>query len=140
MRSHVSVFTLLQITTMTDSSTLADSIKYAKINAEINGLKNIRFLAGSAEAIFEDLTFDASKTTILIDPPRKGCDEAFLKQLLAFSPKRIVYVSCNVHTQARDVGYIVKESGEKYQVDSIRGCDLFPQTYHVEALAVLSKK
>ncbi|KAK9896104.1 S-adenosyl-L-methionine-dependent methyltransferase [Cystobasidium minutum MCA 4210] len=117
----------------------SESIKYAKLNAEINGLKNIRFIAGSAEAIFEGLTFDASKTTILIDPPRKGCDELFLKQLLAFSPKRIVYVSCNVHTQARDVGYIVKQSGERYKVDSVRGCDLFPQTYHVEALAVLSQ-
>lgn len=68
----------------------AESIKYAKLNAEINKVANIKFLAGSAEAIFQDLTFNSSETTVLIDPPRKGCDEAFLKQLLAFSPKRIV--------------------------------------------------
>jgi hypothetical protein len=106
----------------------------------------------------QSLTFPSDQTTILIDPPRKGCDESFLKQLLAFAPARIVcrssgdildshliptppqvYVSCNVHTQARDVGYLINESKETYKLDSIRGCDLFPQTYHVESLAVLSR-
>lgn len=50
-----------------------------------------------------------------------------------------IYVSCNVHTQARDVGYLVRMSEEKYKIDSIRGCDLFSQTYHTEGLAVLSR-
>jgi tRNA (uracil-5-)-methyltransferase len=86
------------------------------------------------------MTFPAAQTTVVIDPPRKGCDTAFLSQLLAFDPASIVYVSCNVHTQARDVGYIVKESGERFVVDSICGADLFPQTHHVESVAVLRRK
>jgi len=117
----------------------ADSIKYAEINAKLNGVENAKFLTGSAEAIFENLTLPADQTTILIDPPRKGCDEAFLNQLLAFGPSRIIYVSCNVHTQARDIGYLIKKSEQAYKLDSVRGCDLFPQTYHVEGLAMLSK-
>lgn len=63
-------------------------------------------------------------------PPRKGCDEPFLKQLLDFKPITVVYVSCNVHTQARDVGWFLREAdarGVKYVVESLRGFDLFPQ-------------
>ncbi|CAD6576365.1 MAG: tRNA(m5U54)methyltransferase [Cyphobasidiales sp. Tagirdzhanova-0007] len=108
---------------------IAESIKYAKLNAQLNGLRNVEFVTGSAEAIFEGLAFPANETTVLIDPPRKGCDERFLRQLLAYTPARI----------ARDVGYLLKESEQGYTLDSIRGCDLFPQTYHVESLAVLSK-
>ena len=96
---------------------------------------------------------------MVVDPPRKGCDERFLEQLLAFGAGTIVYVSCNVHTQARDVGMIVNRSEEKgvgvpleekgegtteaqrkrqrYVLESLRGFDLFPQTAHVESVAVL---
>jgi len=78
---------------------------------------------------------------LLIDPPRKGSDEPFIKQLLAFRAQTVVYVSCNVHTQARDVGMIVRGSGEdgkgQYVLESLRGFDLFPQTAHVESVAVL---
>lgn len=90
-----------------------------------------------------------------MQPPRKGCDTPFLKQLLDFKPLTIVYVSCNVHTQARDVGWFIREAetrGCKYIVESLRGFDLFPQvspsrvcsgtadtsqTAHVESVAVL---
>lgn len=76
-------------------------------------------------------------------PPRKGCDTPFLEQLLAFRPLTAVYVSCNVHTQARDIGWFVSESekrGEgkwRYVLESLRGFDLFPQTAHVESVGVL---
>jgi tRNA (uracil-5-)-methyltransferase len=60
-------------------------------------------------------------------PPRKGCDEPFLKQLIAFGPQSIVYVSCNVHTQARDVGYFIDATKGRYELESLRGFDLFPQ-------------
>lgn len=82
--------------------------------------------------------FPADETVIVIDPPRKGCDEAFISQLLKFGAGTVVYVSCNVHTQARDVGKIVRGSaggdGAPYVVETIRGFDLFPQTAHVESV------
>ncbi|CCG83857.1 protein of unknown function [Taphrina deformans PYCC 5710] len=118
-----------------------DSVKWAKINAQTNGIENIEFLAGSAEALFEKIKFPPAQTSMILDPPRKGCDTIFLEQLLAFSPERIVYVSCCVQTQARDIGYILNHSsGKDYTVESIRGFDLFPNTYHVEGVCVLQKK
>jgi len=79
---------------------------------------------------------------VVIDPPRKGCDDAFLEQLLKFRCKTLVYVSCNVHSQARDVGKILKatadaEPGQRYSLEHLRGFDLFPQTAHVESVALL---
>lgn len=71
-------------------------------------------------------------------PPRKGCDKPFLDQLLVFQPLTVVYVSCNVHTQARDVGQFLRDSAEKeeekggkYWLESLRGFDLFPQVRHL---------
>ena len=86
----------------------------------------------------------------MIDPPRKGCDEPFLRQLVRYGPARIVYVSCNVHTQARDVGVLVGgmngvDGGMGvgqgcYEIESVTGFDFFPQTSHVEGVAVLRRK
>lgn len=67
---------------------------------------------------------------MVIDPPRRGCDQAFLDQLVALRPKHIVYVSCNVHTQARDVGMLLRAC-PSYQIQSVRGFDFFPQTQYV---------
>lgn len=121
------------------------SIASAKRNAELNNIPSttISFLAGDAANIFDVVrSFPPSRTVVLIDPPRKGCDEAFIKQLVEFRATTVVYVSCNVHTQARDVGEIVRRTeadgeGRRYRVERIRGFDLFPQTAHVESVAVL---
>jgi tRNA (uracil-5-)-methyltransferase len=72
----------------------ADSIAYASKNAAANGITNASFIAGNAEKIFADIDFPGSETSCIIDPPRKGCDQLFLDQLLEFKPQRIVYVSC----------------------------------------------
>lgn len=85
----------------------------------------------------KNIKFPAAQTTVIIDPPRKGCDEAFLKQLLAFGPAKVLYISCNVHTQARDVGFMVNAGA--YTIDSLTGADLFPLTYHIEGVCVLNK-
>jgi len=86
----------------------------------------------------------------LIDPPRKGCDELFLEQLLKLSPATIIYVSCNPNTQARDIGYMVRESQKKveaegkgkkgYWIESARAADLFSQTHHAEGVAILRRE
>ena len=118
-------------------------------NAKLNQLPDgrVTFRAGDAADIFSVVSdFPAEKTAIIIDPPRKGCDENFIDQLLAFRSSTVVYVSCNVHTQARDVGMLLNKSeaevkeGKKegrYVLESVRGFDLFPQTAHVESVAVL---
>ncbi len=122
-----------------------DSITSAKKNAELNGIpkEKITFMSGDASDIFATVReFPSESTVVVIDPPRKGCDEAFIKQLLNFRPAMVVYVSCNVHTQARDVGNILRmtkgdEDGKRYKLERLRGFDLFPQTAHVESVALL---
>ncbi|CAD6446929.1 4b121694-3ff6-4506-9f1f-ca77c69b4e5f-CDS [Sclerotinia trifoliorum] len=119
------------------------SIISARRNAELNKLDASRcsFMAADAPKLFKQVTYPRDETVVVIDPPRKGCDESFLSQLLKFGPRRVVYVSCNVHTQARDVGVLVKggENGVRYEIESLRGFDFFPQTGHVEGVAVLNR-
>ncbi|KMP08756.1 tRNA (uracil-5-)-methyltransferase [Coccidioides immitis RMSCC 2394] len=125
----------------------AGSIESARENARLNKLKNTGFAAADAAKLFQDVPYPPDQTLLVIDPPRKGCDTNFLKQLLAFGPARVVYVSCNVHTQARDVGVMVRgdtgdgsgKSSVRYEIESIKGFDFFPQTGHVESVAVLNR-
>lgn len=115
-----------------------DAVVKARENAKANGLANCEFTAGSSEIIFAKVPFSPEETAIIIDPPRKGCDEAFIAQLLAFAPKRIVYVSCGPDTQARDLQMILASG--KYTLEEVQPFDLFPQTRHIENVAILSKK
>ncbi|KAF2428806.1 S-adenosyl-L-methionine-dependent methyltransferase [Tothia fuscella] len=124
------------------------SITSASKNLTLNNIPTTqaKFIAADATNLFASITFLASETVVVIDPPRKGCDQDFLTQLLRYGPERVVYVSCNVHTQARDVGILVGgiegvEVGDvRYDIESLRGFDFFPQTGHVEGVCVLSKR
>ncbi|EMG46622.1 TRM2 tRNA [Candida maltosa Xu316] len=120
----------------------ADSIKFAKINAEKNKIENAKFIVGKAEEIFANIDTPNTQTSVILDPPRKGCDDVFLNQLSDYNPAKIVYISCNVHSQARDIEWFINNTsnGDKYQVESVKGFDFFPQTHHVESVAVLSLK
>jgi tRNA (uracil-5-)-methyltransferase len=118
------------------------SIEYARKNATLNNIPSNRanFIAADAPELFKSVYYPPDETVVIIDPPRKGCDESFLNQLLQFGPKRVVYVSCNVHTQARDVGVLVNGKDKlRYKIEILTGFDLFPQTSHVEGVAVLSR-
>lgn len=115
------------------SETSAD---WARANARSNGINHADFLAASAEAIFERVDFPAEESAVVIDPPRKGCDMAFLNQLFAFGPARVVYVSCNPATQIRDLAEFAKAG---YKVVEVQPFDLFPQTKHLECVATLEK-
>ena len=84
------------------------AVLWAQANCRISGIDNARFLIGKAEAIFNGLKFPPEQTAVVIDPPRKGCDASFREQLLAFRPQRLVYVSCDPSTQARDVKEFVE--------------------------------
>ena len=113
-----------------------DAVRKAAENAAANRLLNCRFVAGSAEAIFGKLPVKGPETAVIIDPPRKGCDEAFLAQLDAYAPRRIVYVSCAPDTQARDIRWLAARG---WKVLSARPFDLFPQTRHIESIVALAK-
>jgi tRNA (uracil-5-)-methyltransferase len=120
-----------------------DSITSARHNASLNNLTPERctFIAADAGELFKSVEYPADETVVVLDPPRKGCDADFLDQLRRFGPRRVVYVSCNVHTQARDVGVLVRGEGEgrRYEIESLRGFDFFPQTGHVEGVAILNR-
>lgn len=116
------------------SETAAD---WARANARQNKIENATFKAASAEAIFADIDFPADETAVVIDPPRKGCNEEFLSQLFTFGPSRCVYISCNPSTQMRDLQSFTKAG---YVIEEVQPFDLFPQTRHLECVVVLRKK
>lgn len=105
------------------------AVLWAQANCRISGIDNARFLIGKAEAIFKGLSFSAEETAVIIDPPRKGCDESFRSQLMDYGPAKIVYVSCDPATQVRDVVEFL-EAG--YRIERIQPFDLFPHTRHIE--------
>ena len=111
------------------------AVLWAQANCRISAIDNVRFLIGKAEAIFHGLRFPADETAVIIDPPRKGCDESFRKQLMDFRPARIVYVSCDPATQARDLKDFVQDG---YRITAIQPFDLFPHTRHIENVVSLS--
>jgi tRNA/tmRNA/rRNA uracil-C5-methylase (TrmA/RlmC/RlmD family) len=112
------------------------SIRFARENAAANGITNATFQAGDAAAIFAGLTFSAADTAVIIDPPRKGCDEAFLAQLFAYGPRAVVYVSCDPATQMRDLKSFLAAG---YEVTAAQPFDLFPQTRHLECVLTLRR-
>jgi 23S rRNA (uracil1939-C5)-methyltransferase/tRNA (uracil-5-)-methyltransferase len=128
------------------------AIEEATFNAKANGIENCKFVAASAEAIFSSPPkvqikgqeeqsvgdFPRNQTVVVVDPPRKGCSGKFLEQLYAYSPQRVVYMSCGPATQARDAKGIVEIGG--YDIVSIQPFDLFPQTKHIECLMVFEKR
>ena len=84
------------------------AVRWAQANATVNKINNVRFVIGKAEAIFKGLKFPAAETALVIDPPRKGCDASFLEQLIQFGPQRLIYVSCDPATQARDLKVLIQ--------------------------------
>lgn len=114
-----------------------DAVKDAKVNAELNGVKNIEFYEDDAGRF---MVKAARKTenydVVIMDPPRAGASLDFLKCLVALSPKKIVYISCNPETQSRDFSYLVRKG---YKVKKIQPVDMFPHTEHVETVALLCR-
>jgi len=111
-----------------------EGFEWARANALLNKISNAEFLLGDASTIFQELENNKQSCSLIIDPPRKGCDEDFLKQTLEFRPERIIYVSCEPATQARDVQSLI-EGG--YRILQSKPFDLFPQTRHVENVITL---
>ena len=122
-----------------------EAIENAKKNAEKNGLHNTEFFVGAAEEVLPKWVEEQKREgkdvgnlvdVVSLDPPRKGCDEACLSAVLELSPKRIVYVSCDPGSLARDMKYL-REGG--YVLEKWVGIDNFPRTGHVETVALMSR-
>ncbi len=114
------------------------AIKDAKENAAINEIDNVSFYAGKAEKIFPRLYNQGIKAdVVVVDPPRKGCDKSVLETIVSMNPKKVVYVSCNPATLARDLKYL-NENG--YKALEIQPVDMFPHTMHVETVVLIEKK
>ncbi len=112
------------------------SVAWACENARRNGVENGRFEVGDAASIFAGVDYPAGETAVIIDPPRKGADEPFLRQLFAYGPERVVYVSCNPATQIRDLKHFFANG---YTLRKVQPFDLFPQTKHLECVVTLEK-
>jgi 23S rRNA (uracil1939-C5)-methyltransferase len=113
----------------------AASVATAKKAAEKNGVRNVRYRKGDAEIVYGDLT-GGNYDTVIFDPPRKGLDPGMVHVLLTASVKRVIYVSCNPETLARDVKALLPA----WSLVSLQGVDMFPHTEHVEAMAVLDRR
>ena len=113
------------------------AINNAKENARLNGVKNVEFLVGESEIVIPELYRKGIKAdVIVVDPPRKGCDEKLLEVITEMSPEKVVYVSCNPATLARDLKYL---SERGYEVREVQPVDMFPQTSHVECVVLMSR-
>lgn len=118
---------------------IPEAIADAKENAKRNGIENVEFFVGKAEEVLPE-QYEKNHVyadVIVVDPPRKGCDSICLDTIVKMQPQKVVYVSCDSSTLARDVKYL----GERgYRVERVRGVDMFAMSGHVETVALLSKK
>ncbi|TYS67783.1 23S rRNA (uracil(1939)-C(5))-methyltransferase RlmD [Sutcliffiella horikoshii] len=115
-----------------------EAIEDAKRNAELNEITNAQFAVGEAEVVIPKWYKEGNTADVLVvDPPRKGCDEALLQTILEMKPKKVVYVSCNPATLARDLR-VLEDGG--YQTVEVQPVDMFPHTVHVEAVALIKLK
>ena len=115
-----------------------EAIEAAKENAKENKISNTDFFAGDMKNIFTDdfIAEHGNPDVVITDPPRVGMHKKVVEQLLKIQPKRIVYVSCNSATQARDLALLDKD----YKVTKVQPVDMFPQTYHIENVVCLEKR
>lgn len=109
----------------------------AKENAEINEIRNVEFIQGEAEVIVPEMYKEGKKADVVfVDPPRKGCDEKLLETIKEMKAQKVVYISCNPATLARDLKYLTDNG---YEIKKVQPVDMFPQTSHVENVVLLEK-
>jgi 23S rRNA (uracil1939-C5)-methyltransferase len=115
----------------------SDAIKDAQVNAKLNDINNIKFVEGDATDVLLKMAQKKQKVDVLfMDPPRSGSTDQFIRSTVALAPEKIVYISCNPQTQQRDV-QLLEDLG--YKVKAIQPVDLFPMTYHVEAIILMTR-
>ena len=134
----ISIYVAKKAKKVISIESVKSAVDDAKYNALLNDIQNIRFLKGKAEIAFPKLVEEGIRIDkLVLDPPRKGCEKEVLEAIVKVSPERIVYVSCNSSTLARDVKYL-NENG--YKVKEVQPVDMFPHTAHIESVSLLEKK
>ena len=124
-----------KVNSVTGVEIIPEAIEDAKVNAKINNINNARFICGDASQAAEQLKAEGiTPKTIILDPPRKGCAEELLKTVSEINPEKIVYVSCDPATLARDCARLLTLG---YEVKQVTPVDMFPRTSHVETVALL---
>ena len=134
----IGIFASKNVKKLYGIETVPEAIEDAWQNAKANNLENAEFFVGDVEKTLPEFIKERNITpdVVFVDPPRKGCDKTALDTLLEIKPKRIVYVSCNPATLARDL----KILEEKYDLKDVSICDMFPFTSHIESIAKLELK
>ena len=114
---------------------MPSAIDDARINSQLNHIENTVYYAGDlAKVLTPDFVAQNGRPDVIItDPPRSGMHEQVVRQIMEIEPKKIVYVSCNPATQARDIALMI----DKYTVSAVQAVDMFPHTHHVENVALL---
>ena len=118
---------------------IPQAIEDARENAKRNGLENVEFFVGKAEEVLPE-QYEKNRIhadVIVVDPPRKGCDQACLDTIVKMGAEKVVYVSCDSSTLARDVKYL---GGFGYEVRRVRAVDMFPMSGHCEVCVELCRK
>lgn len=128
----IAIYLAAEAKEVTGMELVASALSDAENNCRRNSIKNCRFIAGDIKEMLSHL--DQSPDLMIIDPPRTGMHAKVVKQILNIKPPRIVYVSCNPATMARDLG-LMKET---YRVEEVQPVDMFPHTYHIEAVAKMA--
>ncbi len=130
----IALFVASHVKNVVGIEVVEDAVTAARENAKLNGIENATFVAGQVESVLpEVISLFGTPDTVFLDPPRAGLHPGARKTLLELAPRRIVYVSCNARTQAADINVL----SELYGVSALQPVDMFPQTRHVENIAVL---
>ena len=134
----IGIFASKKVKKLYGIETIKEAIDDARENAKLNNLDNAEFFVGDVEKTLPEFIKERNilADVVFVDPPRKGCDKTALDTLLEIKPKKIVYISCNPATLARDL----KILEEKYEIKAISICDMFPFTHHIESVALLNLK
>lgn len=133
----ISLFLAQQAARVVGIELVAEAIADARRNAERNDIHNVEFHIGQAEVVVPELYAAGERAdVVVVDPPRKGCDAALLRTLVEMAPQRLVYVSCNPQTLARDLAWLCQHG---FALDGVQPVDMFPHTLHVEVVARLHR-
>jgi 23S rRNA (uracil1939-C5)-methyltransferase len=134
----IALFVAKQAKHVTGIEYVPEAIVDADMNAAFNGIANTSFFAGDMKQVLNDslIQKEGKPDVIITDPPRAGMHEDVVKKIMELLPARIVYVSCNPATQARDIALMT----ELYKVTRVQPVDMFPHTHHVECVTLLERK
>jgi 23S rRNA (uracil1939-C5)-methyltransferase len=137
----ISIYVSDYVKKVTGFESVESAIEDANINKDLNGIDNTEFITADLNKSFTYLVNDKNlekPDVIIADPPRSGMNPKTVRDILRLKPEKIVYVSCNPATQARDIKLLCEEN--EYELVKLRPVDMFPHTYHIENVALLVKK